>query len=363
MKQKLHITYIISLLTMGFNASSQDFHFSNFNENPALVNPALTGVSSVFRTSAAYRDQWRSVTVPYKTYGVSVESRFKASNWKQVDDNRSMTFAKRSTSNLSGGLSVYSDKAGDGNMGTTQINLSLASLVQLNARSNLSVGIQGSMVQRSVDFSKLIFSNQYNGTGYDASLTNGEKVNKQSFIYPDVAAGICWNYATQDKMIASNEQKKASVGVSVYHANRPRQNFLAEGNDRLHLKLVFHGDFLIGIPHKNIAIAPSYLFQFQGASKELIVGSKIKYYIKEDSKYTGIIQRTSVDFGAYYRVGDAVILSFLLDKRQKMAIGFSYDLNISGLTKASKLSGGPEIILRFNTSNPYLYQKRAKTPD
>ncbi len=338
---------------------AQDLHFSQFNENPSLINPALTGASSVFRASVIYRDQWRAVTVPYKTYGLSLETRFKASSWKQVGG-KSMTFSKRSMSNLTGGLSVYSDKAGDGNMGSTQLSLSLASFVKIGLNSSISVGLQGSVVQRSLDFTKLVFSNQYNGTGYDASLMSGENKGMQSFIYPDFAGGICWNFATQDKMISSNKQKKISIGASLYHINQPKQLFLAGSGDKLHMKIVFHGDFLFGIPNTNIAIAPSYLLQIQGITKEFIIGTKVKYYIKEDSKYTGIIQRTSVDLGIYYRNQDALIVSFMFDKRQKIAIGFSYDLNISSLAKASKLSGGPEIVLRFNTSNPYLYQKKAK---
>lgn len=345
------------LLCVSSVVNAQDLHFSQFNENPSLINPALTGASSVFRASATYRDQWRSVTVPYKTYGISVETRFKASHWNDVDG-QSMTFTKRKMSGLTGGLSFYSDKAGDGNMGTTQLNLSLASFIKITANSNLSVGLQGSMVQRTLDFTKLVFPNQYNGGGYDHSIANYETSTNNNFIYPDFAAGLCWHFNTQNSRIASNSQRKANMGISLYHINQPKQSYLTGSEARLHMKYVLHGDFLFGIEHTNIAIAPSYILQIQGAAKEIIAGTKVKYYIKEDSKYTGIIQRSSVDIGVFYRSGDAVIVSFMYDKRQKMAIGFSYDLTVSGLSKTSRLSGGPEIVLRFNTSNPYLYQKK-----
>lgn len=338
---------------------SQDIHFSQFLENPSLLNPALTGAYSVMRVSAVYRDQWRSVTVPYKTYGVSFETRFKASAWNAVEG-KSMTFTKKATGNLTGGLSFYSDKAGDGNMGSTNVNLSLASFVPLNQRSFISLGLQGSMVQRSLDFSKLVFSNQYTGTGYDNTMLSGENPANSSFIYADFAGGMAYTYSTQDKMIASNDQKKATVGFAVYHVTQPKQAFLNSSSDKLNMKYVLHGDMLLGIRHSNVALAPAFLVQLQGSNKEIIFGTKVKYYIKEDSKYTGIIQRTSVDLGVFYRNQDAMIISFMYDKRQKMAIGISYDLNVSSLTKASKLSGGPEIVLRFNTSNPYLYQKKSK---
>ena len=52
------------ILLIAFNFTSeilhaQDFHFSQYNENPALVNPALTGATSALRASLVYKDQWR----------------------------------------------------------------------------------------------------------------------------------------------------------------------------------------------------------------------------------------------------------------------------------------------------------------
>ncbi len=37
----------------------------------------------------------------------------------------------------------------------------------------------------------------------------------------------------------------------------------------------------------------------------------------------------------------------------KLAIGFAYDINISSLTPASKLRGGLEVALRYNTNSGY----------
>lgn len=358
MKIILRVVFLFYLLSV-ITVKAQDLHFSQFNENPSLINPALTGVASVFRVSAIYRDQWRTVTVPYKTYGISVESRFKTTSWNKVEG-KSMTFSKSSFSKFAGGLSFYSDKAGDGNMSINQLNASLASFVTINSNNKLSLGLQGSLAQRKIDFSKLIFSNQYNGKGYDETMINGENVASQVFMYPDFSAGLNWSYITKDNLVGLNKQKKANVGIAVYHINKPNQSYLGKNGVKLDMKYVFHGDFLFGIAGTNIGIAPTYLVQFQGPIKEFVAGTLIKYYIHEDSKYTGIIQRTAVNIGAFYRYNDAVIFSFSYDKRQQYSIGFSYDLNLSGLSKASKLSGGPEITLKFNTANSYLYQKKPK---
>ena len=335
---------------------SQDLHFSQFNENPSLVNPALTGTSHVMRASVEYKDQWRSVTVPYSTYGASYEMKFKASNWEKVDQFKTRIF-KKSFNHLAGGLAFYSDKAGDGNMGTNQLNISIATFIKASEFSAISVGLQGGMVQKTVDYSKFIFSNQYNGTIYDPNQANGEKFGAQSFIYPDFAAGLNWHYAREERAIGDNDQIKADFGASMYHINKPKQKFLVGTNEKLFSKYIVHGQLLYGVPHSNVALNPSFIAQFQGPSKEIIAGMMVKYYFKDDSKYTGYIKKTDIGFGAYYRNMDAVIAQILLELGQ-YAIGFSYDINVSGLAKVSTLRGGPELTLRFNSANPFLFQKR-----
>jgi type IX secretion system PorP/SprF family membrane protein len=352
MRKIFYISLIV--LISQLNIKSQDFHFSQFNETPDLINPALVGSSQVMRASLIYRDQWRSVTTPFTTYGFAFETKFKASNWDPVDPRRSMTF-KKSTSKLSGGISVYNDKAGDSKMGTLQSNLSLSMLFPFSKYSSLSLGLQGSLTQRKFD-NNLIYPSQYNGSSYDPTLNSGEAYSYQNFSYPEVSAGGVYTYGHDEKAIAANNQVKAQIGLAVFHINRPIQNF-SGSNIRLYQKYVFHGNILVGIPNSVVAIAPTWLLQLQGPSKEIIIGMATKYYINADSKYTGIHRRSSVGFGFYYRNYDAFIASLLIEK-DRFNIAFSYDLNISGLSKASKGIGGFEICLRFVTPNAYLYQKR-----
>lgn len=337
---------------------SQDFHFSQFNENPSLINPALTGATHVIRASVVYKDQWKAITAPYTSYGISFESKFKASNWETADPRRSMTF-KKSTSRIAGGLSVYNDKAGDGRMGTLQSNFSLAMFFTLNKLSSLSFGVQGNFTQRKVDNTKFIYPSQYSGTAYDPNLASGERYSQQNFTYPELAAGVLWSYGQSEKSIAANDQVKALIGFSTYHINQPKQNFVVGVSERLYRKYVFHGNLLFGIPNSMLAISPSWLLQVQGSSSEIIGGTMVKYYIKDDSKYTGIIKRSSVGLGISYRFKDAVITNLLIETG-KYAIGLSYDINASGLSRVSKGRGGFELMIRFVTPAAYLYQRKSK---
>ncbi len=355
---KKHLFIIGGFLVGGVSAFSQDLHFSQYNENPSLINPALTGVSYVMRASVIYRDQWRSVTVPYKTYGASFDMKFKASSWDKVDPFKTKSY-KKAFNKLSGGLSFYSDKAGDGNMGTNQANLSFAAFIKGGEYSAFSLGLQGGIVQKTVDYSKFIFSNQYSGASgsYDPNISNGEKFGSQSFVYPDFAAGLLWNYAKDESAVGENNQMKADFGFGMFHINKPKQKFLVSTDEKLFSKYVIHGKLLMGIPHSSIGLAPSVLVQIQGNTKEIMGGMMVKYYLKDDSKYTGYIKRSSIGLGVYYRYKDAVIVNALIEIGH-YGIGISYDINTSRLSKVSTLRGGPEIMLRFNSANPFLFQKK-----
>lgn len=353
-----HNFLVVVLGMLGGCMTAQDFHFSQFNENPMLVNPALAGANYVMRTSIVYRDQWSSVTTPFRSYGFSFDSRFKASNWEQADPKRSMIF-KKSKNRLAGGLSVYNDKAGDAKLGTLQFNVSLAAFVPLNKNSNLSLGLQGGITQRKMDNTALLYGSQFNGTVYDPNLASGERYTRQSFTYPDLGTGIAYTFARSETSIAANNQINAQVGLAAFHLARPSQNMTGGESDRLYRKYVFHGNLLFGIPNTLMGIAPSWLVQVQGPSKEIVAGVMMKYYIKDDSKYTGFLKRSSVGLGVYYRAGDAVITNLLIEVG-RFAVGLGYDFNTSGLARASNGQGGFEITLRMVTPNAFLYQRKTK---
>lgn len=341
---------------MNYSLFSQDFHFSQFNENPLLINPALAGANQVMRVSIGYRDQWSSVTTPFTSYGLSFEARFKASNWDKVDPKRGMVF-KKSAGRMAGGITVYNDKAGDSKMGTLSTNLTYAMFFPLNKNSRLSLGLQGGFVQRKMDDTKLIYNSQYNGYTYDSNLPSGETYSRNSFMYGDLGSGIAYTYSREERSLAANDQINANVGFAAFHLTRPNQNFTNATADRLYVKYVFHGNLVFGIKNTLMGIAPSWLIQMQGASKEITAGTMLKYYIKDNSKYTGFLKRSSVGIGAYYRTGDAVITSLLIETG-RFAVGLSYDVNLSKLTTVSKAKGGFEITLRMMTPSAFLYQRR-----
>ncbi|MFH1319390.1 MAG: type IX secretion system membrane protein PorP/SprF, partial [Bacteroidota bacterium] len=98
------------------------------------------------------------------------------------------------------------------------------------------------------------------------------------------------------------------------------------------------------------------LFLMQGPSTEIDLGCMVRYTLREESRYTGLLKETAILIGGYFRVGDAVIPSVMFEIAN-FAIGVSYDVNISGLKSVSTGRGGAEISLRYINPNPFRYGK------
>jgi hypothetical protein len=110
------------------------------------------------------------------------------------------------------------------------------------------------------------------------------------------------------------------------------------------MKIVAHGDLFYSLRGTYLALAPSFLAQVQGPAKELLAGALLKYYQGVDTRFT---MSSCVDFGLFYRVGDAIIMQILFEYEGWCTFGLSYDYNVSSLRKANKFRGGPEVIIRI----------------
>lgn len=337
--------FCCTFLWKGTELHCQEIQFLQYNQTSALVNPALTGALSATRATAIYKDQWKSVTSPYRTYGASFEMRFKNSNQRQ-NVNYKVKTTKSSFKRMAAGVSFYSDKAGDGNMGVSQVNFTLSTFVPVTRKSSFSLGLQAGIVQRKIDFSKLIFPDQYNGAGYDAGISNGENPTSQNFTYPDFAGGINWNYGYSDTEKEENAALKANIGASIYHINEPTQVYLTRTIEKIYRKFITHADVLIGIKNTKLSVVPNYILTIQHGKTEMTEGIMLKYYFKKGPKYYGNATNSAIGFGISYRNKETAILSALIEYGQ-YAIGFSYNLHTTMLYDASKVRYGPEIFIRF----------------
>ncbi len=302
----------------------QDIHFSQIFETPLLRNPALAGLfSGDVRVQTVYRSQWTSFTNAYKTVSGNVEYKVPVG---QASDFITI-----------GGQVLY-DRAGDISFTSTHLLPAINFHKNLSEEKNmyLSLAFMGGYVQRRVDRSKITTNNQFDGTTYNPTLATGETFANPNFSYLDGTVGMSFN-----AQLGDNIDNNLYVGLAYHHLNKSK-------------KITFYSNSKIELTPKWVASAGirnnltdySYLtfegdFSKQGAFKETIVGLLVTQKLDDPESPTYLIHG-----GAYVRFNDAIIPVIKLENRP-IAIAVSYDINISGLKRASTGRGGYEVSLTY----------------
>ena len=136
----------------------------NFNNNQ-FFNPASVGFGSYNRFSSIYRSQFTSVGRPYKTIGLNVDFGFLKNDGADMN-------------NLGFGIQGISEQILDGILQTNSITATIADRVFFDdARTTyLSLGIGTTFVNRTVDYSSLIFGDQFT-SGRLLNATSMEVLN------------------------------------------------------------------------------------------------------------------------------------------------------------------------------------------
>lgn len=337
--QKTFLSVLFGSL-LSVSVVSQDVHFSQFDETQLQLNPADAGVQHDVRVVTNYKNQWQSVGSPYKTFALSADARL----------------LKDKKHHLGLGVDFFSDKSGDANLKSNQVNLSLSGIITVGDHSVVSAGLMSGFAQRSITLDGLEWGNQYDGSTYNAALPTGETATAQAFNFVDLGAGMQYSFGNSEMYISANNARKVNIGVAVFHPHNPTYTFYGDNTQILHAKWVFHGDAAIGVKNTNLVLKPSYIVFIQGGTKEITPGLTFQYILQEGSKYTGNKKPAAFSIGGYYRMKDAFIAVAKFEY-SNYAIGLSYDINLSKLKTVSKAKGGFEISLRF--ISPSAFGKRS----
>ena len=305
---------------------AQDIHFTQFYHNPLLLNPAQTGLACNLRAGINYRSQWASVTVPYNTFAAYFDV--------------PVYFNKKRNSSLGLGLSMYNDQAGDGNLSTVEVNPSISLHLALGddhpKRYKLSIGVQPVFRHRSVDVSNLTFAAQYSPAlgMINKDLNNNEPtLTNTSFSAFDLNAGIQFS-------AAPNDNTNFWVGTALYHALQPNESFFSNASVVIPVRLMVNGGARF-ILNDNWTILPNVLYMQQASAQELNFGADFNYTFNPKSEKTFVLFA-----GPYYRWNDAFQI-LLGGEYKEYRLGFTYDVNASGLRTASKYKGGFELALMY----------------
>ena len=304
-------------ICQAYSVFAQDIHWSQFNDNPIFQNPGHAGhFKGDYRFIGNFRDQWRSVTVPFSTLSFSADSRL------------------YNNPNLGYGLMVFHDVAGDGKFRTVEVQGNVSWLMKLSSDSThtLRAGMNFGMNHRQVNWDNFYFDNQFNGIQFDPSLPTGELYQSDRRTNASVGTGFLY-----ESLI--NERKKITAGVGFYNLNRPNQGFYTEKVTRdIRMNVFAKAIYKLDVDWDLI---PSFQFSVQGKYREMLIGSSAKYtLVNRVNDYKALYG------GLWYRNRDAAYLSVGMDYNNWF-VGLSYDMNFSKLVPASNFRGGFEIAVRY----------------
>ena len=235
-----------------------------------------------------------------------------------------------------------------GSLKTTQFNLLYSYEIKINKVYGARAGISVGGVQRSIDYSALVFGDQIARGGAANTLDNVSTLRK---MYIDMAAGgLFYN-------------ENAWIGFSANHLNNPNQS-LQGSESRLPIELKLHGGYKFTFegdesngskqnPHRNsITITANY--KKQSKFNQIDLGLYYsKNYIVFGLWYRGIPLFKPVEG---YRNNDAfIIIAGVIV--EKFRIGYSYDCTISKLTNVNT-AGTHEVSMSYQFCNSKRKKKK-----
>lgn len=330
MKKIIPYLLTVTLCTLGFAATAQDLHFSQFFNSPLSTNPANTGFipDGDYRVGVNYRNQWASIPVPYKTMSAFGDAQlFKDRleyGWVGV-----------------GGMILH-DVAGTGNLTSTKVYGSIAYHQLLGFSSLLSAGFNVGWANKRVDITKLTFGDQWNGQFFDSQIPTAEPFAQNNINYLDIQVGM--NYA-----YFPNENVYVNGGFSVHHVNKPQETFYNNNNqiDRRYIGFLNASIKLSDM----VIINPGGYYSQQAKASEVVIGGNAAYNLSGDGAQ-------QLFGGLYYRFNDAAI--FLVGYQVKnVKMMFNYDVTTSQFSSSNRRQGAYEIGIIYTGLYPNLQFRNA----
>jgi type IX secretion system PorP/SprF family membrane protein len=314
---------LVMCMTLFTHAGAQDINFSQFYELPMLRNPSLGGIYQCdIRAIAAYRNQWGSVTVPYRTMALETEFKWAVSSF----NNNYLTL----------GAVITNDEAGDSKMGKLQVLPVLSMHLNTNDGDGyLSGGVMAGWARQKFDANALHFDDQFvNGSFSASNPTRQIFLNQNRTSYFDVSVGLSYRNSW-------NELIYYYVGGALFHAGKPKVAFIENNDVTLNQKMVLNAGLTAFMSEENRLTFYVDYFR-QGGHRQAQGGVIYRHALVQYPTIEGDPEDIAISFGGLMRWGDALVPLVKLDY-QKVSLGLTYDVNISKLKTASQWRGGFEL--------------------
>jgi type IX secretion system PorP/SprF family membrane protein len=326
--------YLVAAIALPVLVNGQDPHWSMIQWNPVYLNPAFSGFAKkANRITGIYRDQWRAIAVPYSTTHISYDRRV------VFNEEKGIRFGL-------GGQFLY-DKAGDGALSTFRPGLNAAFGKYFNSSKQLvHIGVTGAYTLKQVDFNKLTFDNQYDGTQFDPTINPGEQFESNNAGYFDLGAGFNFNSKLK-------ESGDIDVGVSAFNLTQPSYSFLNTSEAEPGTRIMAYTKANIKLGKSAWEFQPAFFYQNQKKAQEYLFQSLFSVRVSSPADENKDVRLT---FGPGYRLDDAVI-GYVGMNWNDLRVAFAFDGNVSDFRQATNGRGAYELTLNYE------WEKKKKKPE
>lgn len=300
-------------------SSAQLPFFTQYQQNPLNINPALTGYfDDEIKWSGLYRSQAYSRLVTSTFYNTSLQMRPYLNFISDKDD---VGFGINAYSNKT--LDVFSHQA-------VSASFSFRKGLNYDASQSLTIGFQGRYNTKRIDYTRLLFPNQFDVIGYTFSLPNNEPIQVINANYFDLNAGLLFE--------SMNDNESFTAGVSMYNINQISA-FKANLANRYNQSFNYH----IGYSRFTSEAAQIFLGALHSTvGKQNATSLVAAYQYMPD--YTPFI---GFDLGAIYTINHS-ISPYMTVNMGSLRTSFTYNVpinpNISYLRNANSFEIGFQLL-------------------
>lgn len=304
---------------------AQDPQISQFYAAPTMLAPSMAGTTMGSRLGLNFRDQWPAIPGAFVTYSLAFDHFF-------------------SQTNSGFGVFFIRDKAGTGNLSTTNTGMQYSYKISASKTVEVRPGLQLYYTQRSADFYRHTFSDQISFSGIAPVTTETSPFEKIGYI--DIATSV----------FAYSEQYWG--GLVFDHLVKPNQSLFG-GLSEVPVLFKFFGGkkFIIQQSIGNYteeSIIATFLYKSQGKYDQFDIGA----YWNKFSLVAGFWYRGLPGIKAYEKgYGNSDAITVLIGyKWEELKIGYSYDFTISKLVNSTH--GSHEFSLNYEFNQDQKMRKK-----
>jgi type IX secretion system PorP/SprF family membrane protein len=253
MRKKILLFITIFILT-GFSAIAQDPLFSSTIDNPLYYNPAIPGIFRGNEYRLNYREQWPGIPAAMRAFNFSSTHQLK--------------------NKVGIGFLVMSNIEGESRIRTDKVEATIAFPVQISRFLKISGGINAGYGQKSIDWTRVEFDDQYDKYYGKIYPTGFPFPNNYQRKYGDLSIGL----AAKGILNRGKNQPQVfgTLGVSMKHISIfPSANFIGSDIRSIPVKYIVHGNVWFLDKTRTRGMVPNFNVESQASMTTINVSTRV----------------------------------------------------------------------------------------